>query len=203
MFIAEGSLFLETILYDGRIIICLCACLVTGRLWGCHRGAWRRPQHRLRVESGELPIHLQQRLLLQHPGHHLWHANGAVLGLWVRLPHLRAHLEHLPLSAGLHDQLRMYAEVLWHRPAVLPGPLLRGLLPLLQQHRREKNIRLIYIFQLYIFQLLHMVSPDDCLFTYNTCQHYLCVDRDVSHLSQSQNPHTQRVYLTRETNDNN
>ena len=66
---------------------------------------------------------LLERLLLQDNDPDLRHPSGHVLGLRVRLHHLLARVVRDPMHEGLHDQLRMSAEVLRHLSGVLPPAL--------------------------------------------------------------------------------
>ena len=77
----------------------------------------------------ELRLQVFQRLqglLLQAVVNHLWNSSGHLLGMRVRHHHVHARVGRDALPALLHDQLRVYAEVLGYLHPVLLSTILRG-----------------------------------------------------------------------------
>ena len=85
-------------------------------------------------------LQLLQGMLLQRPQHLLRHPAGPMLGLRVCHDHLPACLADHALSACLHYQLRLRAEVLHHVFGVLSGSRLSNVWSVLQQRCRQEPV---------------------------------------------------------------
>ena len=185
---AAHSSFKSCINFTFKTFLTICSGVsFTGVLRGCAGGTWWRPHHRLRVEVLLQLLQLRQGMLLQRPQHPLRNPAGAVLGLRVCHDHLPACVADHALSACLHDQLRLRAEVLRHVSPVLSGSHLWNVWPLLQQHRRQERL---VVKQSWIIVYMHMCS---CCHKIRPCV-FLWLAEDKNNLSLDCNSSVSQYY---------